>query len=318
MPDSHPLPSRDVLVPGPAGAPLRLSVAEYGVAGAEPPIMLIHGLPATGSLWRDVARELGGSRLCVIPDLLGTGGSERPQSVGAYRLHNQAAALLGLLDVLGLPSVDLAGHDLGGAVAVQLASLAPGRVRSLVVLDAALHADVWPSPAALPFLAPGLSRLLAGALARSPAAGRAVLRRLMGPAAAPGELDRLAAELGTEGALAALCQVLAAVDLAPVEQALALVSHAGLPALVLWGVRDRSLSPAYGRRVAAALGAAFVPILNAGHVLPAQRPERVAEEIAAFLESLPDAAEPASRHAGGSRGRPSSPRSAELSTELDS
>lgn len=301
MPERHPLANRDVVVPGPAGVPRRLSVAEYGLAGSGPPLVLIHGLPTTGRLWRDVAHELGGSRFCVIPDLLGTGGSERPRDAGAYQLHNQAAALLGLLDVLGLPTVDLAGHDLGGAVAVQLASLAPGRVRSLIVLDAPMHADVWPSPAAFPFLVPGLSRLLTVALTRSPPAGRAVLRRLVGATASPRDLDRLAAELGAEGALAALLQVLAAVDLAPVERALALVSHAGVPALVLWGARDGWLSPAYGRRVTAALGAAFVPILEAGHVLPAQRPERVAEEIAAFLESLPADARDA-RACAGRRG----------------
>ena len=44
------------------------------------------------------------------------------------------------------------------------------------------------------------------------------------------------------------------------------------------------LSSAYGRRLAAeAPGAVWVPVAGGGHLLPEQCPERVAEEVAAFV-----------------------------------
>jgi pimeloyl-ACP methyl ester carboxylesterase len=58
------------------------------------------------------------------------------------------------------------------------------------------------------------------------------------------------------------------------------------PTLVLWGEDDALLSLEYGRRVATQLRAAWVPIAGAGHLLARERPERVAEELAGFLEGL--------------------------------
>jgi len=77
---------------------------------------------------------------------------------------------------------------------------------------------------------------------------------------------------------------LRAVDMPAVERMVALVR--GTPALVLWGENDHSLSTSYGQRVAAALAAEWVPISDAGHRLPVERPERVAEEIHAFVGSV--------------------------------
>jgi pimeloyl-ACP methyl ester carboxylesterase len=56
------------------------------------------------------------------------------------------------------------------------------------------------------------------------------------------------------------------------------------PTLVLWGEQDVWHGPAYGRRVVADLpGALWVPVPDAGHLLPEDRPERVAEEVEGFL-----------------------------------
>ena len=72
--------------------------------------------------------------------------------------------------------------------------------------------------------------------------------------------------------------------------ALEVVAAAPPPTLVLWGGDDARLTPAYGARVAAIIpGATWVPVADAGHLLPVERPERVAEEIAGFLSELPAA-----------------------------
>jgi pimeloyl-ACP methyl ester carboxylesterase len=77
------------------------------------------------------------------------------------------------------------------------------------------------------------------------------------------------------------------VDLHPVEQAWEGLRHDPIPTLILWGEQDRLRSPAYGRRLAAEMpGAVWAPVAAAGHLVPAERPERVAEELSGFLADL--------------------------------
>src|SRR5436305_1805707 len=113
-PDLHPLPGREVVLGanGLRGA-LRLHVVEHGRADDGVALLMLHGIPATSYLWRDVARDLEHARLCVMPDLIGCGESERPAARGPYRLDEQAAALLELLGRLGIDRFAVLGTDLG-------------------------------------------------------------------------------------------------------------------------------------------------------------------------------------------------------------
>ncbi|MDQ6650612.1 MAG: alpha/beta fold hydrolase [Actinomycetota bacterium] len=283
MRDPHPLPGADVVVEG-----TRLHVVGHGRQQG-PPVLLLHGLPTSSYLWRDVMRDLEHDHRTVAPDLVGLGASERPAH-RRYDLSSQALLLLALLDELRLPRVAVVGHDLGGSIAVHMAALAPDRVAALVLVDAPVHADVWPVPPVLPLLAPGLGEAYAAGLRLAPALARAVLARGLGAggtgagALEPRELDHYLSPLLTPAGSRGLLRLARAVDLVSVEAAWQLVRQAPPPALVLWGEGDRLHSTAYGRRVAGELpGASWVPVADAGHLLPQQRPERVAEELAAFL-----------------------------------
>lgn len=294
MRDPHPLPGTDHVVHG-----VRLHVVGHGRArpGAVP-LVLLHGLPTSSYLWRDVMRDLEHDVRTIAPDLVGLGRSERPRGRDRSRLTlaTQAARVLALLDALGLDRVAVAGHDLGGAVAVHLTALAPERVAGLVLVDAPVHADLWPPAPVLPLLVPGVGEAWVGALQRAPALAARVLRRALG-APADRELRHYVEPLLAPGAAAGLLRLVRAVDPAAAEAALRLVCAGPPPALVLWGERDRLFSPAYGRRLAGELGASWVPVGEAGHLLPQERPQRVAEEIAAFLAELPAPTHPPLRAA---------------------
>jgi len=287
MRDSHPLPGADVVVDG-----TRLHVVSHGRPEGLP-VLLVHGFPTSSYLWRDVMRDLEHDHRTIAADLIGLGASERPPH-RRYDLSSQALLLLALLDELALPQVALVGHGLGGSVAVHLAALAPERVAALVLVDAPVHADVWPVPPALPMLAPGIGEAYVAGLRLAPALARSVLARSLGaggPAAgsvAPPELGRYLAPLLSATGGRALLRLVRAVDLAAVEASWRLVRADPPPTLVLWGESDRLYSPAYGRRVAGEVpGASWVPVADAGHLLMLERPERVAEELAGFLgESL--------------------------------
>ncbi len=278
MHDPHPLPGRDVVVNG-----VRLRVVLHGRGGGLP-ILLVHGLPATSYLWRNVMRDLESKTSTVAADLVGLGWSERPAKPG-YRLAEQAVLLLGLLDELGLDRVMVAGQDEGGAVGLHLAALAPERVAGLALLGSAVHTDAWPAPVAVPFLLPGLGDLLAGLL-RHPGPAARVVAAALGPLP-PVELRHYVAPLVAPGGARGLLRLVRSVDLSGTESAVKILGSGLPPTLVLWGTEDRVRSAAYGRRLADELpGAAFVPVSGGGHLLPQEWPERVAEELAGFVAEL--------------------------------
>lgn len=257
-----------------------------------PAILLIHGFPTSSQLWRDVAPEMcAGTEedlLVLAPDLVQLGGSERTGV--RIDLATQARLLRGLLDAVGAERVVVAGHGLGGAVAVHLAALAPERVAGLALLDSPLHADAWPVAGALPMLIPGVRDVCARALPIVPGLAERVLARAVGhgsDTATTRPLDRYVEALREPGAARGLVHFAAAVDLVAVEAAWNVVRAVPPPTLVMWGAEDRLHNLSYGRRLAGEVrGAAWVPVAGAGHLLPEERPERVAEELVAFYADI--------------------------------
>ena len=276
MSDPHALPGSDVVLQL-DGGPLRLRVVRHGPADG-PALLLLHGVGATSYLWRDVVRDLGRHCLVLAPDAPGAGGSERPTDPTLLSPAGQAGVLIGLLDALGVDRAVVVGAGLGGATAVHLAAAAPERVAGLALLGSPLSTDAWPPRAALPLLPLGLGEAVVGLSARVPAIGDRVVGGLLGGAdAGPHARDGLARDGGR-----ALLATLRAADLAVTAAAWRLVCAAPVPTMVLWGEQDQVLDPSYGRRLVAEMpGAQWVPV-QGDHLLPCHRPERVAEELAAF------------------------------------
>jgi pimeloyl-ACP methyl ester carboxylesterase len=109
---------------------------EYQVTGQGRPVVLLHGFPDSGRLWRHQVPALAAAGFQVIvPDLRGYGGSAKPDAVEAYSLHVLAADVLAILASQQIGRAHVVGHDWGAAIAWALASLAPDQVDHLVAMS---------------------------------------------------------------------------------------------------------------------------------------------------------------------------------------
>jgi len=101
-----------------------------------PPVVLLHGFPQSARCWSRVVPLLtaGGLRT-IAPDQRGYSPGARPADISAYGTAQLVGDVIGLLDGLGLSTVDLIGHDWGAWVAWQVAGRHPDRVRSLVAVS---------------------------------------------------------------------------------------------------------------------------------------------------------------------------------------
>ena len=109
-----------------------------------PPVLLLHGNPTWGYLWRDTIPPLlaAGYRV-IVPDQIGFGLSEHPHSASAHSLDNHAANIVALLDQLDLNGVFFVCHDWGGPTG--LAALLTRRQRATAV--AVMSTWAWRTPA---------------------------------------------------------------------------------------------------------------------------------------------------------------------------
>lgn len=105
-------------------------------AGSGPAVILLHGFPDTGDLWRhQVPALVAAGFRTIVPDLRGRGATQRPPEVADYAQSNSLQDVLAILDALGLERAHVVGHDFGAGLAWLVASLAPQRVDRLVALS---------------------------------------------------------------------------------------------------------------------------------------------------------------------------------------
>lgn len=107
----------------------------YVIEGAGPPVLLIHGVGAQLGNWDGVAAELAPAFRVVRYDLRGHGKSSKV--AGPYSLDLFADDTVALLEHLDIARAHVAGHSLGGMIAITLAARHPERVDRLAVLSAA-------------------------------------------------------------------------------------------------------------------------------------------------------------------------------------
>jgi pimeloyl-ACP methyl ester carboxylesterase len=111
----------------------------YERLGEGKPLMLIHGFPLDHSIWNQTVELLMGDFDMILPDLRGFGGSFTTDS--ACTMTDMADDLAALLDSMRVKSIALAGHSMGGYVALAFAAKYPYLVDGLALIGSQTLAD---------------------------------------------------------------------------------------------------------------------------------------------------------------------------------
>ncbi len=255
--------------------------------GTGTPVLMVHGNPTWGFLYRKVARALQGQGLrLIMPDLIGFGFSDKPRDFAAHSVQSHSRWLRSLIEQLDLREVILVVQDWGGAIGVHAFTACPERLGGMVVLNTVLDppppnfkptafhrfshlpilSDVafrlLPLPQAALHLAQGDKSSIRGKVAR---AYRYPFRHIR-DRVAPLATARMAVHEAGHPSVAAL------------EECAQLIRGFDGPKAMVWGRRDPVLARAL-KRTRALLGNPPVTETQAGHFLQEEVPDEIAAAV---------------------------------------
>ncbi len=257
----------------------------YVDEGDGDPVLLLHGEPTWGYLYRKLIPELTPSARVVAPDYFGFGRSDKPTDAGWYSYDAHFGAVERFVEELDLRRVTVVVQDWGGPIGLRVAVEHPDRFDRLVVMNTGIGAGRAPSEEWLRF--------------------RAMVRRV-GTELRPEQLIRISlVEDPGDDVIAGYAApfpvpeskwgAITFPDLVPTEQehpsAAAMnavrerLARWEKPALVLFSDSDPIFSPRAGERLAELIpGAAPAETIErAGHFLQEDAGDRIGARIARFL-----------------------------------
>jgi pimeloyl-ACP methyl ester carboxylesterase len=262
-------------------------------------VVLLHGWPEDGTMWRRVAPLLvdAGYRV-ACPDLKGFGRSEAPR--GGYDPDTLADEISQLIRNLHVKKAVVVGHDWGGAVALATAFRHPGRVSS-VVLSAAPYRQLdlsraWHIPLMnLPLLPELAFSRMAGPLVRAAIRHAARVHEPFTREILDGYRDAVSTHprawltyyrsLSRRALLDwSLRTTRKRVPFVPSPRA---PHRLRVPALVIWGEDDPVTPLHLGGRVAHDLDGELVTLPGVGHFVPEEDPLGFARGLVSRIGEAP-------------------------------
>jgi pimeloyl-ACP methyl ester carboxylesterase len=260
----------------------RLYYYAAGSRGAGEPVVLIHGFPSSGHLWRSVVPLLPAGHRIIVADLLGYGRSD-PARRERMDIAAHASRLVSMLDELGVERAALVGHELGGGVAQALALDWPDRV-SRVCLVSSVAFAAWPirilrvARALLP-----LTRQMSQSVLRSFLRSE-LIRGFADRDVGSHDLDVFLRAFESDEGRDTLIAHIAALECSATRAMASRFGTLRVPAAVVWGANDPLHSRHVGERLAAAIpGSTLTVVPDARHFVPLDTPHAVARAIATLL-----------------------------------
>jgi pimeloyl-ACP methyl ester carboxylesterase len=248
----------------------------YNRTGRGETVLLVHGTLTSSVIWREVVPHLAGRRQVVVVDLLGCGDSTNPTRL-SLSAKAQADYLAELVQWLGIGPVHLVGHEVGGAVGQVLAVRHPKLLRSLTLVNS-VAGELWPVRPITALRVPIARQLFLSMcdagfgdwLVRS-----ALFHR---ERATPALMRALRDPLQTLTGRRAAVHFARCLDSSDLTSIASDVGRLTLPVTIVWGSADRYLPRETPERLLASFpGARLHRIETAGHLVPIDEPERLAQ-----------------------------------------
>ena len=236
-----------------------------------PVVVLIHGLGGRAEDWHNLSPYLAKAGYRVyMPDLFGYGRSEKPADF-SYSVRNEAGAVVGFLDALGLKQVDLGGWSMGGWIVQIVADTHPERVNRLMLFDSAgIYAK------------PNWDTNLF--VAKTPAELTQLEALLMpNPPAIPGFVARDILRLSEQRAW--IIQRALSTMLTGQDATDNLLSRLKMPVLILWGEKDQITPLEQGQKMHILVPQSELDVFNGcGHLAPQQCTGEMGPWVVEFLK----------------------------------
>jgi pimeloyl-ACP methyl ester carboxylesterase len=112
--------------------------------GKKTPVVFIHGAGSSSVVWMDAVRRISPRRRVIAPDLPGHGQSDRWHPAPEVSIAMYADAVGTMCAHLKIPKIILAGHSMGGLVALHAAAAWPERVEALVLVGSGAKLTIAP------------------------------------------------------------------------------------------------------------------------------------------------------------------------------
>lgn len=262
----------------------------YCIVGHGPvPVVFIHGFAAALTTWDDIAPLFPPERFTLhLLDLKGFGFSSKPRT-GSYAIEEQAAVTAAFLKARGVSRVILAGHSLGGAIALLVTLQAGDRGETDLVSHLIL---ISPSayPQKLPRLMGWLTIPLLARIGMALIPVRAIVRYTLDrvfhdkSAITPERIRRYERCFGRRGMAGVLIRSARAIDPDSYEAITVRYRELGAPTLIIWGSEDRIVRISQGKRLAEEMPDARLAVIGGcGHNPHEERPRDTFRAIMEFL-----------------------------------
>jgi pimeloyl-ACP methyl ester carboxylesterase len=235
---------------------------------SRPPVVLLHGAGGNHLYWPPQIRRLHNQRMFAV-DLSGHGKSA---GIGNHTVDDYTTEVVEFIQALGLNGAVLAGHSMGGAIALQAAIRFPRYVHGLCLVGTGARLRV----------APAILQSTADA-ATFPAAVR-LINDLSFADQTGIRLRELAAQRMADIRPSVIHGDFLACDAFDATEQLSTVSAA---TLILCGAEDKMTPPKYSEFLQERIAGARLEIVpNAGHMVMLEQPDAVAASINGFLDSI--------------------------------
>ncbi len=261
----------------------------YREAGEGKPVVFVHGYLVDGRLWDGVVDALSDRCRCIAPDWPIAAQQVAMNPDADLSPPGIAAIVDSFLSALELDDVTIVGNDSGGAMSQVFATRYPQRLARLVLTNCDTHENFPPGVfKAMPPIAalPGGMALLAAPF-RIPALARAAFR----PFARTKIPDELVASwmypgLHDPGVKRDAKKVTMGMNKRYTLEAAEKLSESELPLLLAWSPEDKVFPISYAERLEREVpNARLVRISGARTFVPLDQPQRLADEIASFVDA---------------------------------